>query len=284
MNLRMQYARPRNLTQATGLLDALGTGTMIIAGGQELMPHLNYGKISPSVFLDISGLSELKGIEETREGISIGALTVHRQIQTDTVINEALPLLAYAARQIGGGRQVHNQGTIGGNIVSMHPLYDIIPALLALGAQVEIASAEGTEMVALSRLMTDTSHQLGTKELMTRIVVPPMDVDQGWAYKKLKITTGSYGSANAVVVVDSGDNLNVQLLLGAVSESPIDLTSLLVGLQNNSELDNQIEAACDAAVSDPISDQRGHAEYRKAMAGVVAKRAVNAAIEMLPTS
>ena len=284
MNLRMQYARPRNLEQATALMDALGTGTMVIAGGQELMPHLNYGKISPSVFLDVSGLSELRGVEETTEGVSIGALTVHRQIQTDPIISKSLPLLAYAAKQIGGGRQVHNQGTIGGNIVAMHPLYDIIPSLLALGAQVQIAGPEAIEIIPLSKLLTEASYQLGAKELLTRIIVPPMDSAQSWAYKKLKITTGSYSSANAVAIVDSAEDLNVRLVVGAVTELPIDLTeSLAAEMKNspNAEIDVQVETVCNAAVTDPISDQRGHGEYRKAMAGVVAKRAVNAAIEKL---
>jgi len=284
MNLRMQYARPRNLEQATALMDALGTGTMVIAGGQELMPHLNYGRISPSVFLDVSGLSELRGVEETAEGVSIGALTVHRQIQTDPIISKSLPLLAYAAKQIGGGRQVHNQGTIGGNIVAMHPLYDIIPSLVALGARVEIAGCEAIEIIPLAKLLTEASYQLGAKELLTRIIVPPMDSAHSWAYKKLKITTGSYSSANAVAIVDSAEDLNVRLVVGAVTELPIDLTeSLAAEMKNspNSELGVQIETACNAAVTDPISDQRGHGEYRKAMAGVVAKRAVNAAIEKL---
>ena len=84
--------------------------------------------------------------------------------------------------------------------------------------------------------------------------------------------------------MDSAEDLNVRLVVGAVTELPIDLTeSLAAEMKNspNSELDVQIETACNAAVTDPISDQRGHGEYRKAMAGVVAKRAVNAAIEKL---
>ena len=289
MNLRMQYARPRKLDQATELLDALGTGAMVIAGGQELMPYLNYGRISPSIFMDISGLAELEGIEETAQGISIGALTVHRQIQINPVINSALPLLSFAAAQIGGGRQVHNRGTIGGNIVAMHALYDIAPALIALRAQIEVAGNQGLRTVPLTELLVETDHDLGTKTLLTRIVIPAMDPASGWAYEKLKITEGSYGSANAAAIVlrkPDGD-LQVDLVVGAVAEQPVDLTGpLSERLRDNpdTDLDEQIDAVCQAVIPDPISDQRGHAEYRKAMACVVAKRAVAAAIKKIKTS
>jgi len=289
MNLRMQYARPRKLDQATELLAALGSGAMVIAGGQELMPHLNYGRISPSLFMDIRGLAELEGIEETAQGISIGALTVHRQIQINPVINSSLPLLSFAAAQIGGGRQVHNQGTIGGNIVAMHALYDIIPALIALGAQIELAGNQGVRTVSLAELLVEIDHELGTKTLLTRIVIPAMDSASGWAYEKLKITEGSYGSANAAAIVQGepeGD-LKIKLVVGAVAEQPIDLTGPLserLRDDPSADLNEQIEAVCQAAITEAISDQRGHAQYRKAMAGVVAKRAVAAAIKKIETA
>ena len=285
MSLRLQYARPRDLDQTIGLLDGLSAGAMIIAGGQELMPHLNYGRISPSVFVDIGGLKELQGISATDEGISIGALTVHRDLQTNALINESLPLLAYAAAQIGGGRQVHNRGTIGGNIVAVHPLYDIIPALLVLEAQIEIVSAAGPRVSSLRDLLTDTSHQLGTHALLTRIVVPHPPQPHGWAYEKLKMSDGCYASANAAAMVTlrpDGKLAAVRLTIGAVTEQTIDLTpalSDLVAEDPDAGLDNTIAEVCKASIPEPLSDQQGHGEYRRAMASVVARRAVAAAVE-----
>jgi carbon-monoxide dehydrogenase medium subunit len=283
MSLRLQYARPRNLDQTIGLLDGLSAGAMVIAGGQELMPHLNYGRIDPSVFVDIGGLKELQGITVTNDGVSIGALTVHRDLQTDPVITGALPLLAYAAKQVGGGRQVHNRGTIGGNIVAVHPLYDIIPALLVLGASVEIVDTQGLRTVLLSDLLADTSHQLGTHSILARVVVPQPPQSHGWAYEKLKISEGSYASANAaaMAVVDgSGQVQSIGLTIGAVTEQPIDLTAVMSGLiADGADFDAGITSACAAAISQPLSDQQGHGEYRAAMASVVARRAVSAAVK-----
>ena len=285
MSLRLQYARPRNLDQTMGLLDGLSAGAMIIAGGQELMPHLNYGRISPSVFVDISGLKELQGVEATNAGISIGALTVHRDVQTDPMISETLPLLAYAAGQIGGGRQILNRGTIGGNIVAVHPLYDIIPALLVLEAEIEIANSAGSRVVSLSDLLTDTSHQLGTHAVLTRIIVPNPPQPHGWAYEKLKISDGCYASANAAAMATLGPDgklASVRLTIGAVTERTIDLTpalSDLVAEDPDADLDETIAEACKTSIPEPLSDQQGHGEYRRAMASVVARRAVAAAVQ-----
>lgn len=282
MSLRLQYARPRNLDQTIGLLDGLSAGAMVIAGGQELMPHLNYGHISPSVFVDIGGLKELQGISGSDEGVSIGALTVHRELQTDPLINALLPLLAFAAKQVGGGCQVHNRGTIGGNIVAVHPLYDIIPALLVLDAAVEIADSKGLRIVPLKEMLADTGHQLGTHAILTRVVVPEPPDPHGWGYEKLKISEGCYASANAAalaVLDDSGQLASARLTIGAVTEQPIDLTAAITQpIAEGGDLDAGITAACAAAITQPLSDQQGHGEYRAAMAGVIARRAMAAAV------
>lgn len=144
MSLHPMYARPRDLEQASELLASLSTGAVIIAGGQEIMPYINYGVMMPDVYVDIGGIDALRVVSAEADEVSIGPLTVHRDIQNIDEIVQQLPLLAYAAKQIGGGMQVHNRGTIGGNIVAMHPLYDVAPALLALEAEVELLSEKGS--------------------------------------------------------------------------------------------------------------------------------------------
>ena len=290
MNLRLQYARPRNLEQTVALLDGLATGAMIIAGGQEIMPSINYGQLTPTVLVDIGALSELQGIEEVDGEISIGGLSVHRDIQSDPLILESAPLLAHAASQIGGGWQVHNRGSIAGNIVAMHSLYDIIPALLALQAKVEIASMAGTRTESVADLISSSSQRLGTSEVLTRVIIPTLETGHGWGYEKLKISEGSYGSANAaaIAVKDSDGSLtSLRLVVGAATDLPVDLSQALSEADLNAgiaELTATIKSACFDAISEPLSDQRGHGEYRRAMAGVVAYRAVSSAIDQTQES
>jgi CO/xanthine dehydrogenase FAD-binding subunit len=287
MSLHPQFARPRKIDQAVSLLENLGAGTLLIAGGQELMPHVNYGRLMPTVIVDIGGLPELRGIRDDGGLVSIGALTVHRQLQRDPLVAGSLPLLAYAAAQVGGGWQVHNRGTIGGNIVSMHPLYDIVPPLIALGAEVEIVGAGGVRRMALAALVRDTSHGLGTSTVLTRVLVKPQAEGAGWSYQKLKITEGSYGSANAAAVVSldgSGHIDDLGVIIGAVSERPIDasgpLRRLLAGRSLDARTTLQVERDCASLATQPLADQQGGAEYRAAMAGVVARRAIEAACRM----
>jgi CO/xanthine dehydrogenase FAD-binding subunit len=283
MSLYPSYARPASLAQASELLGALSSGTVIIAGGQEIMPHINHGALMPDVYVDIGGLKELRGISAGDGWLSIGALTVHRELQTDPLVKDHAPILAYAATLAGGGRQVHNRATLGGNIVAQHPLYDIVPSLLALGAEVEIARGGETRRVTLAAMLKETSHGLGSEAILVRVHVPAMPAGTGWAYEKLKSSGGAYGSANAAALVrlEGGRIASARLVIGAVADRPIDAEAVVQGLVGQSftlGLAAQLEARCTALVKEPLSDAQGAGDWRQAMAGVVARRAFSAAV------
>jgi carbon-monoxide dehydrogenase medium subunit len=284
MSLNPAFARPRSLDQAAEIMGSLSTGAMIIAGGQELMPSVNYGVLMPEVYIDIGQLTSLRGITEEAGAVQIGALTVHRDVQNSDTIRSNVPLLAYAAAQVGGGWQVHNRGTIGGNIVSMHPLYDILPSLLALGADVDVLKDGEEQRVALASLMKDTSHGLGSDSLLVRVVLKSMTPGVGWAYEKLKITAGGYGSANAaaIVTLEGGKITSLRVVVGAVSELPVDVSDALSGCRGQAWSDHlaeEIETKACAEISNPLSDHQGEGDWRKAMAGIMVRRAVEAAIK-----
>jgi len=284
MTLFPSFARPGDLEQAAEVMSSLSTGAMIIAGGQEVMPSVNYGALMPEVYIDIGQITALKGISEESGAIQIGSFTVHRDVQQSELIQTNLPLLSYAAAQIGGGMQVHNRGTIGGNIVSMHPLYDILPSLLALGAEVDILKDGEERRLALADLMKDASHGLGSDSLLVRVLLKPMAPDAGWDYEKLKITAGGYGSANAaaIVTLDSDKITSLRVVVGAVSALPVDMSEALSGCRGQAwseHLAEDVEAKSSAEITNPLSDHQGDGDWRKAMAGVIARRAVEAAVK-----
>ena len=284
MSLHPAFARPRNLDQAAQVMGGLSSGAMIIAGGQEMMPSVNYGALMPEVYIDIGHIKDLQGITEADGQIHIGALTVHRDVQQSDVTQSKVPLLAYAAAQVGGGWQVHNRGTIGGNVVSMHPLYDILPSLMALSAEVDVLK-DGTEQrTALADLLKDSSHGLGSESLLVRVVLKPMSAGAGWAYEKLKITAGGDGSANAaaIVTLDGEKITSLRVVVGAVSELPVDVSDVLGGCRGQAwseHLADEVEAKVATEVKNPLSDHQGDGDWRKAMAGVMARRAIEAAIK-----
>ena len=288
MSARTQYARPRSVAQASQLLAQVTSGAMIIAGGQDLMPHLNHARVTPALLVDVSGLDELRAIEVDGECLSLGGLVVHRELQSDALVARHAPLLAAAARAIGGGWQVHNRATLGGNLASQHPLYDLMPALLALDAEVELHDADGVRRVPLA-LLARRAPGLGTRTLLTRVRVPLSAPATAWAYRKLEITDGSYASANAAVTlhVDARQRLAAcRLVVGAVSQQPLDVSHVVHTLldQPLARVANfAIEDTVRVAVTEPLDDQRGHADYRRAMAGVMAARALRAALTMAMT-
>lgn len=282
MSLYPSFARPKKLSQAMELLDGLTSGVALISGGQELMPHINYGALQPDVFVDLNALPELRGISEDDGHIVIGAATVHREIQSHALIQSKLPLLAYAATRIGGGRQVHNRGTIGGNIVAVHPLYDILPSLLALDAEVELAKQGALHRMSVAAAIKDPQLGLGSAAILVRLFIRPMPETLGWSYEKLKNSGGAYGSANAAALVacKNGKLETLKLVIGAVADRLIDASSAVaqwVGQDLNTSVADQIAARCVSLVEDPLDDQQGPAAWRRAMAGVIARRAVVAA-------
>ena len=281
----IQYARPQQLNDATKLLASLGAGACVIAGGQELMPTLNARVFEPSVLVDINGLKELKGVEFDGKTLSIGALCVHRELLRNPLVVEHAPLLARALTLIGGGWQVRNRGTLGGNIVSMHSLYDSLPPLLVLGASVTVARDGDVRTVALFDLLKNNTYGLGTDAILTRVVVPIQSPSAGWSYYKLKNTHGAYASATAAALVrldGDGRLADIRLAVGSVEPLPRDLHSHMAHLKGqpvDPGLLNEVERIAAEVVTNPISDQRGDADYRRAMAGVSARRAVSQAID-----
>jgi aerobic carbon-monoxide dehydrogenase medium subunit len=283
MSLYPSYARPASLKQAVDLLESLSAGATVIAGGQEIMPFINYGTLAPSVYVDINGLPELKGVSFSNGVLSIGALTVHRELIANPLVQANAPLLAASISQAGGGRQVHNRATLGGNIVAQHPLYDLTPSLLALGAEVEVAKGAHRRILGLAALLKETSHGLGSQSLLVRVLVPAMPSGTGWAYEKLKSSGGAYGSANAAAVVSvaAGKIATVNLAIGAVSERVIDAgdaASAFIGQAWDDSFAADLATRVSSLVKSPLSDQQGPGEWRRAMAGVVAARAVAAAV------
>lgn len=283
MSLYPAFARPRSLDQASNLLSSLSSGAVIIAGGQELMPSVNYGVLMPEVYIDVGQIKELQGISEQDDVVQIGASTVHRDIIGSEIVRSQLPLLAFAASHVGGGWQVHNRGTIGGNIVSMHPLYDLLPSLLALGSEIEILKDGNTQRVSLNDLIRDTSHSLGSEAILVRVIVKPMSTASGWAYEKLKITAGGYGSANAaaIVAIDGDRITSLRVVIGAVSELPIDVSDVLSSCRGHAwseHLAQDIEQKVSEQISNPLSDHQGDGDWRRAMAGVMARRAIESAV------
>lgn len=286
------YHAPRSLDDALEILGSLGDEATVVAGGQDVVPLMNQGRLAPRHIMDISHLTELRGIagEATLGGerrtfvhgpIILGALTTYTDVARHPGLGARLPLLTDALRQMGGGPQVRHRGTVGGAVCAAQPVYDLPVCLLALDAVFILAGREGVRRIPASSFFLDAGRTARRPaELLTAIEIPPAPAGGTSAYVKLKFSEGGYtiaGAASVLVRDPDGVCREARLALAAVSRVPQRIPSAesavvggRIGAQSLATLGVRVEEA----IADPIDDVMAPAPYRRAMAGVMARRAV----------
>ena len=280
------YHAPTSLAETLALLQQLGTEAKVLAGGQDIVPLMNQGRLYPGSLIDLRALDGLATVQARDGSIVIGALVPHRDIERSELIRAGCGLLAEAAGQIGGGIQVRNRGTIGGAVCAGNPAYDLPPCLVAVDAEFRLASRSGERRATAADFFRD-AHVTAVRpdELLVEIAVPVSGPDVGFAYQKLKFTDGCYCIAGAACLVQlrpDGSYRVVRLALGGVAPVPIRLDAveaMLGSVRLTDDLLADVAALAAQAVSDPLDDLMADGEYRRAMAGVMARRALAAATE-----
>ena len=271
----VDYVVPADIAAA---LEMRGAGYTVLAGGTDLYPQ-HVGRPMPQRMLDIGGLDELRGIAETDDGFRIGALTRWADVATAATLPGSFDGVRAAALEVGA-TQVQNAGTIGGNLCNASPAADGVPVLLTLDASVELTSATGTRSLPLEAFLTGYRQTaLGPDELLTAVVVPRLADGARSAFLKLglrRYLVISVVMVAVVVVLDaSGAIADDRVAVGACSPVARRLRSL------ESELVGRSPDEIDAATIDghlgslvPIDDVRATADYRRAAASVLVRRAL----------
>jgi aerobic carbon-monoxide dehydrogenase medium subunit len=262
------YARPSSVADA--VRDLAGTdGAVVLAGGQTLLNVMKARVASPEALVDLNGIDELRRIERGDDGsVVIGSMATLAQVIMSPEAGDARPILAEVADQIADV-QVRNRGTIGGNICSNDPTNHLPPLLVALGATMTIVGADGERTVPAEEFFLGvylTAVRPG--ELLARITVPAANgAGDGFA----SVALGRDGTClvNAAASVDGGEP---RVAIGCVSATP------LVVPVRDSEPQSVRDAVAGAGL-DPPSDVHASADYRRHLAGVVAARAVQQAVE-----
>jgi len=274
------YHAPRSLAEALAVLQEFrGAGT-VLAGGQDIVPLMNQGRLAPTHLVDIARLEELRNITEDA-GLTIGALATHADLVRHGTIRSHLPLLVDAVRQMGGGLQVRNRGTIGGSLCAANPAYDLPACLLVLDAVLVLAGAAGVRRVSSSAFFLGAGRTVRRDdELLTAIEIPALPTGAGSAYVKLKFMEGGYtiaGAACVLVASANGTCREARLAVSGVSAVPRRISAaeaVLAGHRVTSETLAAVSAQIAGTITDPIEDVMAPADYRREMAGVMAARAV----------
>jgi CO/xanthine dehydrogenase FAD-binding subunit len=265
-------------------LDALGAGSRPIAGGTDLVVGARQGKAPlPEALVAIHGLAELHGIAEDGGGLRIGALASHADLVAHPLVRERFTALADASAIVGSHATRH-VGTIGGNVMNASPAMETGGPLLCFGAEVVLASAGGERRLGLDDLITGPGRTVARPdELLVRIELEAPPAGTGSCYARLEYRRQmeiAVVGATCAVTLDGGRIASARMAITALAPTirrVPDAEAALVGSDGGGGAVQAAAAAASAAAS-PISDVRASAEYRSAMAAVIARRAIATAI------
>ena len=282
-----QFHVPASLEEVFGLLETHGDNARVMSGGTALVLMMKQRLAQPEHVISLQGVPGLSYIKESDDSpgaVEVGALCTQRQVETNALIGEKIPLVAEAFRRIATPR-IRHMATIGGGLVHGDPNQDPPPALIALGASAVLSSKGGERVVPVEDLFLDyfeTDVQPG--EILTSVLVPPAPAASGAVYLKfLPRTADDYATVSVAAVVDPGEGNtcnDLKLVLGASGVTPIRAKAAESLLRGRSLSDENIRA-CAAAVKDevdPLDDFRGSADYKRDMAEVFARRAIEQAL------
>ena len=269
----VDYVVPADLAAA---LEMRGAGYTVLAGGTDLYPQ-HVGRPMPERMVDIGGLADLRGIVETSGGVRLGALTRWADV-TAAALPPAFDGLRAAAREVGAV-QVQHAGTIGGNLCNASPAADGVPVLLTLDASVELTSASGTRSLALEAFLTGYRQTaLGPDELLTAVVVPASPTARGRPSSSWPAAlSGDLGRDGVRRRRPRRERRHRRcpggrrgVLAGgpAVAVARVGARGPGAGRRRRGDGRPHLEAL------DPIDDVRASADYRRAAASVLVRRAI----------
>jgi carbon-monoxide dehydrogenase medium subunit len=277
------YHRPSSVQEAIGLLADLGEDARPLAGGHSLIPMMKLRLATPAHLVDLAGVKELKGIRQDGGDIVVGAMTTQHDLINSELLTAKLPLLRETSLVIADP-QVRYLGTLGGNVANGDPGNDMPAVMMCLGATYQVTGRTGERRIAAREFYQGAYFTaLEPGEILTSVRIPVPAAGHGSAYEKLKRKVGDYATAAAAVIltISNGKVATCSIGLTNVAETPLwaeEASRILIGSALDPATVKKAVAAAEAITS-PASDNRGPANYRTKMAGVMVARALARAKE-----
>lgn len=265
------YEQPASVADAIAMLGKHGGEARVLAGGHSLLPLMKLRLAAPDALIDIGRIASLRGITDTPDSITIGALTTHAQVAGSHAIVTGCPILAETAAGIGD-TQVRNRGTIGGSLANADPHGDLPAVLLALEGEVSAEGPSGQRTIAAADLFVDyLQTSLSQDEIITAVRVPKAARS---AYVKFNRRAQDWAIVGAAAVVDGA---SARIALTGVGSKPVRASAAEAAFSGS----NAAEAAAHASDGlDPPSDTAASGEYRAHLARVLVRRALEAAMAL----
>jgi carbon-monoxide dehydrogenase medium subunit len=281
------YLEPTTVAEACALLKQHSGEVKIFAGGSHVTILMKQGLYQPKALVNIKKIPELKHIRfDAAEGLRIGALTTHRELETSALVREKFPVLCEAEREVANIR-VRHMGTIGGNLASGEPLTDLSQIFIALDGKLTIIGSAGQRTIPVEELFVDFyTTSLAEDEIITEIILPPLPPRSGIDYIRFSsssvVDKPCAGVAVRFTLEPATGNVSAaRIVLGCVGATPVRarraealLIGKMVGAESAAEAGRVASQECS-----PTDDLRGSEEYKRAIVGVLVKRAAVKAYE-----
>jgi len=275
-----EYYAPRSISEVLAILDEHGYDAKILAGGQSLIPMMNFRLVQPAVVVDINNIPDLSYIKAHEKGIRLGAMVRHSQAERDSQIKERIPLLHETIPQIAT-IQIRNRGTIGGSLAHADSSAELVAVTTALEARFKIQNLEGERWVPareffVGLLMTS----MEPEELLVEIEIPGLPARSGWSLKEVARRPHDFAliGVAAVLTLDKKDRCqSARLVYLSAGDGPILAEEAAALLQDQEISEDLIIAAAEKAATeeiDPGSDIHATADLRRHLANVLTRRAL----------
>jgi carbon-monoxide dehydrogenase medium subunit len=282
-----KYYAPTTVDEALARLAEFGWDAKVLAGGQSLIPMMNFRLAQPAVMVDINNVSDLFYISPNRDGgVRMGAMTRQHQVERDPLIAEVAPMIHEAMPKIAYP-QVRSRGTIGGSIAHADPSAELVAASTALDARFLLRSKKRGErwVPAMEFFVGLFTTVLEPDELLVEIRLPPMPRHSGWSFLEVARRHHDFALVGvaAVVTLNAGGKCEqAKLVYFSVGDGPVEALQAAAVLQGREPTAEAIREAAETAGDadvDPQSDINASAEYRRHLVKVLGRRALTEAFE-----
>jgi carbon-monoxide dehydrogenase medium subunit len=267
-----EYERAESIDHALELLGQNGDDAKLLAGGHSLLPLMKLRLAQPSMLVDIGRLSDLSYVREDGDRIAIGALTCHEDVSRSDVLKTSCPIVSHAAGEVGDP-QVRHFGTIGGSVAHGDPASDLPAVLLALEADFVIRGTNGERTASAGDFFKGLFEvDLESQEMLTEIRVP-VTGDAGWSYQKFHHRAQDWAIVGVAAVASNG---GARVALTTMGETPLRARAVEEALASGADATTAAQHADDG--TSPPSDPFGSAEYRRDLAKILTRRALEEAL------
>ena len=278
------YYRPTALDEAATLLHAHPDEAKLLAGGQSLVPLLNFRLARPSILVDLGRVPDLAYVREEDAVLLIGALTRQTDIELSDLVRARLPLLGAAVEEIGHPT-IRNQGTIGGSIAHADPAAELACVLVTVSGWVRARSAEGERTIMAENLFQGyLQTALRPDEIIVEVALPTLAERRGWAFVEFSRRHGDFALAMVAVMLslgEAGQITSVSIGLGGVAPTPVRARQAEALLCGQLPTDRVLRDAAVAIreATDAADDIHASAEDRRHLVSVLGRRALGQALD-----